>query len=183
MRQYLVLCILGLLLPASCLFAQEEEEEPAPRFRTVPWAILAGAGTDFDSYSLTLAARRGAFGLGFGYRRNTEFTVPAYSTSAPPTGEFIERTFEVSKVGVDVYAAYSIAEGISGFGSIGGYTKINTILDSANGQWYRSANSPDWSGAEIAYGAGLELNPIDWLIIGIGYQSVRGFCMHLGYTW
>lgn len=179
------LCLLAVLVPAGALFAQDNEEPPPPRFRTVPWAILVGAGTDFDSYSLTLAARRGGFGLGFGYRRNTKIDVPGYSMAAAPSTATTEATFEMTKIGLDFYAAYPIADGIMGYATIGGYTKINTILvrDTVTSQWFRSVNDPDLSGADVAYGAGLEITPLDWLITGIGYHSVRGFNIHLGYTW
>ena len=182
MKQHTTLCGLLLLLVASTAVAQSDDE--MPRFRTVPWTIFAGAGTDFDSYSLSLGVRRGPWGLGVGYRRNTETKLPSYSTSAAPVGA-TETSFGASTLGLDLYTATAIADFLTGYATIGGYADINTVLskDEATGAWYLSENSPDWTNARVAYGAGLEIAPLDWLVAGLGYHSVRGFNLHLGYSW
>jgi opacity protein-like surface antigen len=170
-----------VLVVAPAAHAQEDE----PRFRTVPWAAWAGAGTDFDSWSLSLGIRRGPFGLGLGYRYNTKTAIPDFSTSTPPATSGADQSFQVSTVGLDLYTQTPFADFLALYGTIGGYADVNTILvrDSTSQSWYRSTNSPDWTNARVAYGAGIELTPLDWLIVGIGYHSVRGFNVHLGYSW
>lgn len=179
MKRFTQLC--AVLLVASTALASAQTAE----FRTVPWAAWAGAGTDFDSYSLAVGIRRGPWGLGAGYRRNTKITVPSYSTEAPPAGAGADQTFQASSVGLDLYTVHGIADFINGYAVVGGYADVNTILreDPRFGQWFLSENSPDWTNARVAYGAGLEIAPLDWLVVGLGYHSVRGFNVHLGYSW
>lgn len=183
MTRTITLWGLLLVLTAVTATAQEDDEE-TPRFRTVPWTLFGGAGTDFDSYSLSLGVRRGPWGLGAGYRHDTKTKLPSFSTSAPPPGATKETSYAVSTVGLDLFTMQPIADVVSGYAAIGGYADINTILVSdTTGGVYRSENSPDWTNARVAYGAGLEINPLDWLVVGLGYHNVRGFNLHLGYTW
>ena len=179
MTRSITLC--GLLLVAAAITASAQDE---PRFRTVPWTVFGGAGTDFDSYSLTLGARRGPWGLGVGYRHDTKLELPVYATDGAPAVVAEERSFAVTAFGVDLYTAQALADIINGYATIGGYADINTVLArDSTGAWYRSEKSPDWTNARVAYGAGLEIAPLDWLVVGLGYHSVRGFNLHLGYTW
>jgi opacity protein-like surface antigen len=179
-RHFSLACALVLLFAAGAA-AQESE----PRFRTVPWAVWGGAGTDFDSWSVSLGVRRGGFGLGAGYRYNTSTVLPSFSTETPPSGVSGDQSFQVSSVGLDLYTMQSFADFLNLYATIGGYADINTILvkNDSTQQWYLSENSPDWTNARIAYGGGLELTSLDPLLIGLGYHSVRGFNIHLGYTW
>jgi opacity protein-like surface antigen len=180
MTRRLVLSFLLTILLTSTAAAQEERVA----FRTVPWAAWASAGTDFDSWSLSVGIRRGPFGLGAGYRNITSTEIPAYSTDAPPaTGE--EKSFPMTSVGLDLYTMQPFADFLNLYATIGGYADINTILvrDQTSLQWYRSEKSPDWTNARVAYGAGLEIVPVEPLLLGLGYHSVRGFNLHLGISW
>lgn len=171
----------------ACAVAQEEQEDEAPAFRTVPWSVWGGIGTDFDGYSLSLAARRGPWGLGFGYNHDTKEArrLPAFNRADPPATIGGETVFSVSTVGMDIYTKTPIADFVDGYASIGAYVDVNTLLvqDSTSGQYYESVNSPDWTNVAIAYGGGIEFNPLSWLIAGIGYHNVRGLNVHVGVTW
>jgi opacity protein-like surface antigen len=182
MRRFLSILSLAIL---SAISADAQEEEETREFRTVPWTIWGGAGTDFDSYSLAIGIRRGAFGLGFGYRRDTEITVPEFDDAEATGPTFGETSFAVNALGLDLYTAYGIADFADAYASVGGYVDVNTVLerDTVTQRWHRSPSSPDWTNARMEFGGGLEFNPIEWMVVGIGYHGVRGFNLHVGYRW
>ena len=148
-------------------------------------AVWGGVGTNFDGYSLTIAARYGAFGLGFGYQHNSKEAdrLPSFSSAPPPATATGETTFQVSTVGADIYTKTAIADFVDGYGLIGMYVEVNTVLVHDSTGYYESLDSPDWTKPKVAYGAGIEFNPITWLIAGLGYHSIRGLTLHAGVTW
>jgi hypothetical protein len=176
---------LFIIAVAMLVLSADARSQDAPRFRTVPWAVWVAAGTNFDNYSLALGVRRDVFGLGLGYVRSTENEPPAYSTATPPQEATIVKEYQLQKVGIDLLTMQQLTDWLGGYASVGLYVDINTVLltDSAATAYYASPDHPDWTNPEVQFGAGLELQPFEWLVVGAGWHAARGVNIHLGYRW
>jgi hypothetical protein len=176
----ITLVLLTVMLVHAAASAQARYGPPK-----IPWGVWVGAGTDGDALSLSIGAKRELFGLGAAYVHNFSLDLPDYSTATPPSSATKDFSFQLNSVGLDLYSYLNISDWLAGYGSIGGYMDINTVLvqDSFDGKFYRSSKSPDWTNAHIAYGFGVEATFFEKLLAGIGYHTEQGFNARLGYTW
>jgi hypothetical protein len=180
----LIYSIMGL---SSAAIAQEYKWDPMNPIK----GVFADLSVGSNGFGIGAGARYMFFGLNLGLTGlansspSYAFQYPAgvvINRNQPLPGGYEEERFMSTMIHADLMLYFDYFESLSFNGSVGFYSKNDTILakNITTGSRYIYRNETE---SGLCFGLGAEYVLNDYLNIGAGFHSQRGVAFRLTYLW
>jgi opacity protein-like surface antigen len=148
-------------------------------------SIWLGATYGKRNWGAELGARYKFIGasLAFADLKNPGESAPDYTDQYIPHSDYETEEFTGGFQGWNIYLFWDVSERMALYGFGGYYYRAHHYLDRSNasGTYWKSHMDNTYSDQAAGGGAGVHYGVASWLVIGLGYGSINGAKLDIGW--